>query len=204
MLAAVQAPALASASQSLPAPAHYSSSGCWKRLRATLPPRRRRRTAAPPTAATAASSAASPQAARPGDQYFAGGDVRVRRLVCCLHPAAARSVAFCIHAGPEVPPASVPPAPVISVLPPCFPPHQPQPIILFDGVCNLCNGGVNTMLALDRRGVFRFAALQSECGEPGFWANCSSAGSSTAAQETGATWSCVRNKPEWPQLTCCL
>lgn len=52
----------------------------------------------------------------------------------------------------------------------CNPPHSPlalfpQPVILFDGVCNLCNGGVNTMLALDRRGVFRFAALQSECGE---------------------------------------
>lgn len=122
MLAAVQAPALASASQSLPAPAHYSSSG-WKRLqslRATLPPRRRRRTAAPPTAATAASSAASPQAARPGDQYFAGGDVRVRRLVCCLHPAAARSVAFCSSAS-----TLAPGAPLLPFPPPlssqCFP-----------------------------------------------------------------------------------
>ncbi|KAL4426672.1 hypothetical protein ABPG77_004728 [Micractinium sp. CCAP 211/92] len=54
--------------------------------------------------------------------------------------------------------------------------HQPQqsgdeffatdqrPIILFDGVCNLCNGGVNFMLAWDREGRFRFAALQSDTG----------------------------------------
>lgn len=39
-----------------------------------------------------------------------------------------------------------------------------RPIILFDGVCNLCNGGVNLMLDLDRRGAFRFAALQSAAG----------------------------------------
>ncbi|KAL4425540.1 hypothetical protein ABPG75_009556 [Micractinium tetrahymenae] len=39
-----------------------------------------------------------------------------------------------------------------------------RPIILFDGVCNLCNGGVNFMLAWDREGRFRFAALQSEAG----------------------------------------
>jgi len=43
-----------------------------------------------------------------------------------------------------------------------------RPIILYDGVCNLCNGGVNFMLDFDRpgseRGEFRFAALQSEVG----------------------------------------
>eukprot|EP00306_Pavlova_sp_CCMP459_P009653 CAMPEP_0185184668 /NCGR_PEP_ID=MMETSP1140-20130426/2711_1 /TAXON_ID=298111 /ORGANISM="Pavlova sp., Strain CCMP459" /LENGTH=218 /DNA_ID=CAMNT_0027750749 /DNA_START=13 /DNA_END=669 /DNA_ORIENTATION=+ len=44
-----------------------------------------------------------------------------------------------------------------------------RPIILFDGICNLCNGGVNFMLDWDRpddiRGVFRFAALQSDVGK---------------------------------------
>ncbi len=35
------------------------------------------------------------------------------------------------------------------------------PVILFDGVCNLCNGVVTWILARDRRAVFRFAALQS-------------------------------------------
>lgn len=37
-------------------------------------------------------------------------------------------------------------------------------IILFDGVCNFCNSSVNFLLRRDRKGVFRFAALQSEAG----------------------------------------
>jgi hypothetical protein len=44
-----------------------------------------------------------------------------------------------------------------------------RPIILYDGICNLCNGGVNFMLDWDSpnedRGNFRFAALQSEVGK---------------------------------------
>jgi hypothetical protein len=44
-----------------------------------------------------------------------------------------------------------------------------RPIILYDGICNLCNGGVNFMLDWDspneERGNFRFAALQSEVGK---------------------------------------
>mmetsp|Transcript_20822 Transcript_20822/g.48109 ORF Transcript_20822/g.48109 Transcript_20822/m.48109 type:complete len:215 (-) Transcript_20822:1352-1996(-) len=43
-----------------------------------------------------------------------------------------------------------------------------RPIILYDGVCNLCNGGVNFMLDWDKKapnGNFRFAALQSETGK---------------------------------------
>lgn len=39
-----------------------------------------------------------------------------------------------------------------------------RPIILFDGVCNLCNGGVNLALDLDPPGNLRFAALQSDAG----------------------------------------
>lgn len=39
-----------------------------------------------------------------------------------------------------------------------------NPIILFDGVCNLCNGSINAILKLDKAGVFRFAALQSDAG----------------------------------------
>ena len=39
-----------------------------------------------------------------------------------------------------------------------------RPIILFDGVCNLCNGGVNFMLDWDTASVYRFAALQSTAG----------------------------------------
>jgi predicted DCC family thiol-disulfide oxidoreductase YuxK len=39
-----------------------------------------------------------------------------------------------------------------------------RPVILFDGVCNLCNGGVNFALDADPTGKLRFAALQSEVG----------------------------------------
>ena len=38
-------------------------------------------------------------------------------------------------------------------------------IILFDGVCNFCNGAINFVLKQDKKGVFRFAPLQSEAGQ---------------------------------------
>lgn len=37
-------------------------------------------------------------------------------------------------------------------------------IILFDGICNLCNGAVNFFITHDKKNVFRFAALQSDTG----------------------------------------
>jgi predicted DCC family thiol-disulfide oxidoreductase YuxK len=37
-----------------------------------------------------------------------------------------------------------------------------HPILLYDGVCGLCNGTVQFILRRDRAGVFRFAALQGE------------------------------------------
>lgn len=40
-----------------------------------------------------------------------------------------------------------------------------RPIILFDGNCNLCNGGVQFVLDFDKEGLFRFASLQSEAGK---------------------------------------
>jgi predicted DCC family thiol-disulfide oxidoreductase YuxK len=38
-------------------------------------------------------------------------------------------------------------------------------VILFDGVCNLCNGFVNFIIDQDKKGVFKFASLQSSCAE---------------------------------------
>lgn len=38
-------------------------------------------------------------------------------------------------------------------------------IILFDGLCNLCNGSVNFILKRDKVGKFKFASLQSEIGK---------------------------------------
>jgi predicted DCC family thiol-disulfide oxidoreductase YuxK len=37
-------------------------------------------------------------------------------------------------------------------------------LILFDGVCNLCNASVQFVIRHDRAGKFRFAAIQSEIG----------------------------------------
>lgn len=37
-------------------------------------------------------------------------------------------------------------------------------IILFDGVCNLCNSAVRFVIQHDSKDVFRFVALQSELG----------------------------------------
>jgi predicted DCC family thiol-disulfide oxidoreductase YuxK len=39
------------------------------------------------------------------------------------------------------------------------------PILFFDGVCNLCNGAVQFVIRRDRRGLIRFASLQSEAGQ---------------------------------------
>ncbi|WP_395309159.1 DCC1-like thiol-disulfide oxidoreductase family protein [Mycobacterium sp. AMU20-3851] len=36
-----------------------------------------------------------------------------------------------------------------------------EPILLYDGVCGVCNGAVRSILRFDRRGTLRFAALDS-------------------------------------------
>ena len=38
-------------------------------------------------------------------------------------------------------------------------------VVLFDGVCNLCNGSVNFFLSIDRRKRLKFASLQSNFGQ---------------------------------------
>jgi predicted DCC family thiol-disulfide oxidoreductase YuxK len=38
-------------------------------------------------------------------------------------------------------------------------------IILFDGVCNLCDSAVQFVIKHDKKDVFRFVALQSELGQ---------------------------------------
>jgi len=40
-----------------------------------------------------------------------------------------------------------------------------RPVILFDGVCNLCTASVRFVIARDRRKLFRFASLQSPVAE---------------------------------------
>lgn len=43
--------------------------------------------------------------------------------------------------------------------------NSTKPILLFDGVCNFCNGAVNMCLDLDPDAHFRFASLQSRVGQ---------------------------------------
>lgn len=40
-----------------------------------------------------------------------------------------------------------------------------RPIVLFDGVCVLCNTAVDFLLQWDEKGAFRMAALQSDAGQ---------------------------------------
>ncbi|AEE20484.1 thiol-disulfide oxidoreductase DCC family protein [Dokdonia sp. 4H-3-7-5] len=42
---------------------------------------------------------------------------------------------------------------------------QNKKIILFDGVCNLCNGAITFIIQRDKNDVFRYAPLQSEVGK---------------------------------------
>ena len=43
--------------------------------------------------------------------------------------------------------------------------NEDKKIILFDGVCNLCNGFVQFVIKRDANDVFRYASLQSEIGQ---------------------------------------
>ena len=40
-----------------------------------------------------------------------------------------------------------------------------KPIILFDGICNLCNGAVQFVIKRDPAAIFSFASLQSDVGQ---------------------------------------
>ncbi len=40
-----------------------------------------------------------------------------------------------------------------------------HPVLLFDGVCNLCDGLVQFIIKWDEKARFRFASLQSEIGQ---------------------------------------
>ena len=40
-----------------------------------------------------------------------------------------------------------------------------QPVILFDGICNLCNSAVQFIIRHDKKNQFLFTSLQSEAGQ---------------------------------------
>ncbi|MEO8197730.1 MAG: DCC1-like thiol-disulfide oxidoreductase family protein [Thermoanaerobaculia bacterium] len=58
-----------------------------------------------------------------------------------------------------------------------------SPILLFDGVCNLCGATVQWVIRHDPQGIFRFAALQSAAGQ----AILARVGESLAAAGAGKT-----------------
>lgn len=43
--------------------------------------------------------------------------------------------------------------------------EENKKIILFDGVCNLCNGFIQFVIKRDKNDSFRYASLQSEIGQ---------------------------------------
>ena len=43
--------------------------------------------------------------------------------------------------------------------------NSEKALILFDGVCNLCNSTVQFIIKRDKKNLFQFAALQSEIGQ---------------------------------------
>jgi len=43
--------------------------------------------------------------------------------------------------------------------------ERSHPILLFDGVCNLCNRSVQLVLKADKENRFRFASIQSDAGQ---------------------------------------
>lgn len=40
-----------------------------------------------------------------------------------------------------------------------------SPLILYDGICNLCNHSIRFVIKNDKKGIFKFASLQSEKGK---------------------------------------
>ena len=43
--------------------------------------------------------------------------------------------------------------------------EKEKKLILFDGVCNLCNRSIQFIIKRDKKDVFRYAALQSKIGQ---------------------------------------
>jgi predicted DCC family thiol-disulfide oxidoreductase YuxK len=59
-------------------------------------------------------------------------------------------------ASPDQPPEATAPSPRLV---------DAGPVVLFDGVCSLCSGTVQWLLARDHAARFRFAALESEAAQ---------------------------------------
>ncbi len=63
------------------------------------------------------------------------------------------------------------------------PPDADHPVILFDGVCNLCNAAIHFIIDRDPASVFRFAPLQSPLGRE-LTERCGLGGAQAEGEET--------------------
>jgi predicted DCC family thiol-disulfide oxidoreductase YuxK len=91
-----------------------------------------------------------------------------------------------------------------------------HPVVLFDGVCNICSRTVNFIIDRDPKGKFRFASLQSEAGRrilEGFGNTVSPGDPETIVvidrshvyQRSGALLRVARHmRGAWPLLTALL
>jgi len=43
--------------------------------------------------------------------------------------------------------------------------YTDNPVILFDGLCILCEGSINFLIRMDKKKILRYASLQSEMGK---------------------------------------
>lgn len=66
-------------------------------------------------------------------------------------------------------------------------PDDEYAVILFDGVCNLCNGFVNFVIDRDAAGYFTFAALQSEAADALLDGALDGAGQKTTTDRAGGS-----------------
>jgi len=60
--------------------------------------------------------------------------------------------------------------------------HKSEAVVLFDGVCNLCNASINFIIDNDSKGYFKFASLQSTEAEA-YLEKCALAGSRGEVQK---------------------
>ena len=76
-------------------------------------------------------------------------------------------------------------------------------VILFDGICNLCNGVVAFIIKKDKKALFRFAAMQSEAGQALLHQYCGMNGSIIPSEEN-TTFFYIRGKECFRQSTAVL
>ena len=79
-----------------------------------------------------------------------------------------------------------------------------QPIILFDGVCNLCNASVQFIIERDPTAIFRFSALQSDFGQSILAKNSLNTDLSSQRHEGGDSVILVENGKVYDRSTAAL